>query len=73
MSRGTSTPIAAELAEFALSARPSEVPGLHAVGARHLLDLIGCGLAAVGSGDGGDATRVALAQEGSAQSSVLGT
>ena len=46
-------PIAHQLAEFAVSAEPSARPGLRAVAARHLLDVVGCGLAAVGTGDPG--------------------
>lgn len=65
-------PIARHLADFAVSAEPSGRPGLRAVAARHLLDVIGCGLAAVGTGDGGHATEVALAAGGHADATVLG-
>jgi 2-methylcitrate dehydratase PrpD len=38
----------------------------------HLLDVFGCGLAAVGLGAGGDPTAVAAAQGGTPEASVLG-
>lgn len=66
-------PIAHQLAEFAVSAEPSARPGLRAVAARHLLDVVGCGLAAVGSGEGGHATEVALAAGSREEASVLGS
>jgi 2-methylcitrate dehydratase PrpD len=66
-------PIAHQLAEFALSADPSGRPGLRAVAARHLLDVLGCGLAAVGTGEGGQATEVALAAGGRGEATVLGS
>jgi 2-methylcitrate dehydratase PrpD len=66
-------PIARKLAEFAVTAEPSGRPGLLAIAARHLLDVIGCGLAAVGTGDGGHATEVALAAGGNPDATVLGS
>jgi 2-methylcitrate dehydratase PrpD len=65
-------PFAHQLAEFARSARPAERPGLRAVAARHLTDVLGCGLAAVGSGDGGHATEVVGSAGGATEASVLG-
>jgi hypothetical protein len=46
---------------------------LRGIAARHLLDVIGCGLAAVGTGDGGHATEVALAAGGQPDATVLGS
>jgi 2-methylcitrate dehydratase PrpD len=60
------------LAGFALAARPSERPALRTVAARHLLDALGCGLAAVAVGEGGHATAVVRAAGGRGESSVLG-
>jgi 2-methylcitrate dehydratase PrpD len=66
-------PIAPQLADFAVSAEPSGRPGLRAVAVRHLLDVVGCGLAAVGTGDGGHATEVAVAAGGREEATVLGS
>jgi 2-methylcitrate dehydratase PrpD len=65
-------PLAVSLAEFAVSADPGERPGLQRVAARHLTDVVGCGLAAVGMGDGGHATAVAREGGGREESSVIG-
>ena len=64
--------IADQMAEFAVSVDPAARPGLRAVATRHLLDVVGCGLAAVGTGDGGHATAVALAAAGHGEATVLG-
>ncbi len=67
------TPIAAELARFCVEAEPAlAAPALGERAALHLLDALGCGLAAVGLGAGGEATAVAAAQGGVAEASVLG-
>src|SRR4051794_17741583 len=64
---------AARLASFAIEAPASDVDGdLRTRATLHLLDVIGCGLAAVGSGAAEHAAAVARAQGGDPQASMLG-
>jgi hypothetical protein len=52
------TPVAPTLAAFATGPVPHDA-ALRAIAVRHISDAIGCGLAAVGTGAGGEATQVA--------------
>jgi 2-methylcitrate dehydratase PrpD len=63
--------VAARLAAFAASS-DSVPPRVRSRAALHVLDAVGCGLAAVGTGAGEHATTVALAQGGRAEASILG-
>ena len=64
---------AARLAEFAVST-PASAIGEKVLerSALHLLDTVGCGLAAVGLEAGGSATRAAAARRGEPEATVLG-
>jgi 2-methylcitrate dehydratase PrpD len=65
--------IAARLAKFAVSTESGAIPPqVRSRAALHLLDTLGCGLAAVGTEAGEHATAVAVAQGGHAESSLLG-
>jgi 2-methylcitrate dehydratase PrpD len=65
--------IAARLAAFAVSTESAAIPPeVRRRAALHLLDTVGCGLAAVGTGAAEHATGVAMAQGGHAESSLLG-
>jgi 2-methylcitrate dehydratase PrpD len=65
--------IATRLARFALATRADELPrDLRERAALHLLDTLGCGLAAVGTGAGAHASAVAAAQGGEPQATLLG-
>jgi 2-methylcitrate dehydratase PrpD len=65
-------PIAAALAAFTLSGAPREPGAPRAAARRHLLDVVGCGLAAVGTNAGAHAGRVAAAAGGAQEATVLG-
>ncbi len=68
------TAIAPQLAEFAGLLPADDVPpAVRETALRHLLDTLGCGLAAVSHGAATAASRVVLDEGGSEQSSVLGT
>src|SRR5438034_5885242 len=70
----TSTPAAVRLAAFAAELPPDAIPAeLRSTGVRHILDTVGCGLAAVGVGEAGHASAVAVSQGGRPESSVLGS
>lgn len=65
--------IAGLLATYAVEAQPDAIPA--AVRERamlHMLDTLGCGVAAVGTEAGGHASTVAAEQGGTAEASVLG-
>jgi 2-methylcitrate dehydratase PrpD len=65
---------AQRLAAFGVGLDGSGIPdAVRAGGARHLLDTLGCGLAAVGLGVGGAGRAVALDEGGTPQASILGT
>jgi 2-methylcitrate dehydratase PrpD len=67
-------PVADTLSAFALETEGASVPEqVRSRAVLHLLDTVGCGLAAVGLGEGGHATAVALAQEGRPEASVSGS
>jgi hypothetical protein len=66
--------VAELLAGFALHTEGDSVSErVRSRGVLHMLDTLGCGLAAVGLGEGGHATAVALAQEGRPEASVIGS
>jgi 2-methylcitrate dehydratase PrpD len=66
--------VATDLASFAVATAPGEIPAsVRARAALHLLDAIGCGVAAVGTGAGRHATTVAETQGGEPRSSLLGS
>jgi 2-methylcitrate dehydratase PrpD len=66
-------PLAARLAAFAVGPVGAGVPAAVRGRARlHLLDVLGCGLAAVGLDAGSAAAAVATAQGGAAEAAVLG-
>jgi 2-methylcitrate dehydratase PrpD len=65
--------IAQQLAGFAVSTDSAGIPGpVRRRAALHLLDTLGCGLAAVGTGAAEHATAVALAQGPAEQAALLG-
>ena len=64
---------AAQLAAFAIGTAADAIPArVQARAALHLLDAVGCGLAAVGTGSAGEASAVAAAQGGRPEASLLG-
>jgi len=65
------TPVAPTLAAFATGPAPHDA-ALRAIAVRHISDAIGCGLAAVGTGAGGEATQMARADGGRGSASALG-
>lgn len=66
-------PIARRLASFAVESPPDSIPAeIRSRAKLHLLDTLGCGLAAVGSGAGRHASAIAAAQGGRAEASLLG-
>jgi 2-methylcitrate dehydratase PrpD len=66
-------PIAVRLAAFAIEPHADIVPeSLRSTASLHLLDAVGCGLAAVGMDAGSYATDVARSQGGHPQASILG-
>lgn len=66
-------PIAIRLAEFSLGLDPGATPPrLRGRAVRHLLDALGCGLAATGVGAGDAARRVVLEEGGSGGASLIG-
>jgi 2-methylcitrate dehydratase PrpD len=66
--------VADRLASFAYSLRLDEVPpAIVTVAKHHLLDCIGCGIAAHGLGEGGAARAVGLAMGGRAEATVIGS
>jgi 2-methylcitrate dehydratase PrpD len=66
--------IAARLASFAVSRESGLVPpNVRRRAALHLLDAVGCGLAAVGTGAAEHATTVAVGQGGKAEATLLGS
>jgi 2-methylcitrate dehydratase PrpD len=68
------TTAAEQLADFALGLRYEAVPvEVVAAAKHHLLDTVGCGLAAHALGEGGAGRTVALEAGGTAESSVLGS
>jgi 2-methylcitrate dehydratase PrpD len=65
--------IARELAAFAVSTKSAAIPPPVRLGAAlHLLDTVGCGLAAVGTGAAEHATAVAVAQGGTEEATLFG-
>ena len=66
------TPIASSLAAFTARS-PSPPNELRAAATRHIVDVLGCGLAAAGLGAGGEAAAVAQADGGRAAASVIGS
>ncbi len=61
------------LSEFALSTSPTDIPApVRRDAVLHLLDTVGCGLAAVGVGAADHATAIAVAQGGIEEASLLG-
>jgi 2-methylcitrate dehydratase PrpD len=70
----TREPIAQQLAAFAISTETAAIPPrVRQRATLHLLDTLGCGLAAVATGAAEHATALALAQGGRAEASLLGT
>lgn len=68
-----SEPTARRLASFAIDAPTAAIPpAVRVRAAQHLLDTIGCGLAAVGRSEGAHATAVATAHGGTPEASLLG-
>jgi 2-methylcitrate dehydratase PrpD len=68
-----SATIAQQLADFAISTDTAAIPArVRQRAALHLLDTLGCGLAAVATGAAEPATAVALAQGGREEASLLG-
>jgi 2-methylcitrate dehydratase PrpD len=66
-------PIAARLASFTVSSQSGLIPPhVRSRAALHLLDAVGCGLAAVGTGAAEHATTVAVAQGGQPEATLLG-
>lgn len=64
---------AQRLAAFAIDTPTAAIPAaVRERAARHLLDTLGCGVAAVGLGEGAHATTLATAQGGAPQASLLG-
>lgn len=61
------------LAEFAVDTASDAIPAtLRASGTRHVVDVVGCGLAAVAVGVASHATELASSQGGAPQASVFG-
>lgn len=74
MPRATTPTAASRLASFAVDSHADAIPAdVRERGTRHLLDALGCGLAAVALGAGGHASSVALDQGGRPEASVIGT
>lgn len=66
--------IAARLASFAVATAPDAIPlRVRRRAARHLLDTLGCGLAAVGTAEGDHATALAVMQGGREVASLIGS
>jgi 2-methylcitrate dehydratase PrpD len=66
--------VAPELATFAVSTHARAIPArVRRRATLHMLDTIGCALAAVGTGAAEPATAVAMAQGGAQESALLGT
>jgi 2-methylcitrate dehydratase PrpD len=66
-------PAAPRFAEFALGLNGNDLPDVVARAAKeHLLDAVGCALAAVGLGEAPAAARVALERGGVAQATGIG-
>ena len=64
---------ATRLADFALQLRHDEIPApVVAAAKHHLLDALGCGLAAVALGEGGAGLAVAAAMSGAEEASLIG-
>jgi 2-methylcitrate dehydratase PrpD len=64
--------VAEQLAEFAVDSEGAAIPKeVRARAALHVLDVVGCGFAAVGLEAGGHATSVAVAEGGVPESSVI--
>jgi 2-methylcitrate dehydratase PrpD len=65
--------IGPQLASFAIESAPETIPPeLRARAKLHLLDTLGCGIAATGLGAAGHATALAVAQGGRPEASILG-
>jgi len=64
--------VAPALAGFAVSDAPAGAGEARDAAVRHIFDVIGCGLAAVGTGAGRHATRVVAASGGTDEATVLG-
>lgn len=65
--------VAARLAAFAVETPSDAIPvAVRARAALHLLDVVGCGIAAVGLDAGGHASAVAVEQGGAPEASLLG-
>jgi 2-methylcitrate dehydratase PrpD len=68
-----SEPIASRLASFAITTTAPEIAEVVRQRMRlHLLDVLGCGLAAVGMAAGGHAPRTAAEQGGAAEAALIG-
>jgi 2-methylcitrate dehydratase PrpD len=68
----TPPPAARRLATFAIGLPPDAIPmSVREHGVRHVLDTVGCGLAAVGAGEARHAVAVAVAQGGRPEASLL--
>ena len=65
--------VATTLASFVVESPPEAIPAeVRAWAKLHLLDTVGCGVAAVGSGSGEAPTTIAVAQGGRPEASLLG-
>jgi 2-methylcitrate dehydratase PrpD len=66
-------PIAARMASFAVDTRADAIPArVRERASLHLLDVVGCGLAAVGTGAAGQAAALAVVQGGRPEASLIG-
>lgn len=70
---GVTETAAGRLADWGTRLELGDVPGAVVdAAAQHILDTLGCGLAAVGMGEGDAGARVAVAQGGRSEATVLG-